>query len=63
MDGKIPPRHQIMETLDAALEESWQENSRTCQAKPAKYSFLWQHKKCLVWYPHQAFLVLPKKRV
>ena len=23
MDGKIPPRHQIMETLDAALEESW----------------------------------------
>ena len=37
MDGKIPPPHQIIETLGAALEESWQENSRICQAKPAKY--------------------------
>ena len=26
-----------METLGAALEESQLKNSRTCQAKPAKY--------------------------
>lgn len=37
MNGKIPPRHELMETLDAALEECQLENTRVCQAKPAKY--------------------------
>ena len=37
MNGKIPPRHELMDTLDAALEECQLENTRVCQAKPAKY--------------------------
>ena len=37
MNGKIPPRHELMETLDAALEECQVENTRVCEAKPAKY--------------------------
>ena len=36
MNGKIPPRHQLVETLDAALEECQLENTRVCQAKPVK---------------------------
>ena len=38
MNGKIPPRHQLMETLDEALEEC-QENTRSVynQARPRKH--------------------------
>ena len=36
MNGKIPPRHQLVETLDAALDECQLENTRVCQAKPVK---------------------------